>query len=46
MKGFDRERRVVPPALPKKPLQASAAKGLKYKMGRRNDLLMYRRALK
>jgi hypothetical protein len=33
MKGFDRERRVLPPALPKKPLQASAAKGLKYKMG-------------
>jgi hypothetical protein len=33
MEGFDRERRVLPPALPKKPLQASAAKGLKYKMG-------------
>jgi hypothetical protein len=29
MKGFDRERRVVPPALPKKLLHVSAAKGLK-----------------
>jgi len=41
MAALNGTQRVVPPALPKKPIHVSAAKEFKYKMQRRNDRLMY-----